>query len=184
MAQGSLNLPFISIPLAWVKLLAVAPVRYWAGTHGLAKSMANMERHVLAMTEVLHIMAADMSGGWNADQRERVQRVMTGFTLVEQGLQGFGPRGNPITDADISKLREFNKMIHQGQVLTPEEATEHKRLAEVLVKEHPEKERGTQLLASALMAFMLFTKPGAVRESPVDYSTLDKADTENNQVQQ
>ena len=126
------------------------------GIPGIERRLDRLEQHVGAMTEILQILVADVSGHWSPDQRERVQRQIANFTLVDQGLARLRPSGNPLSAGEISSLRELVRRAEQGGTFTPAEGWEFRRLSDLATQERPGEEWVKDLLKLALFIFGLY----------------------------
>ena len=155
--------PF-TIPIRWLRWAVVEPLRAWAGTRGLKSDIGILQRHVAAMTEILHIVVAQISGGWTAEQRERVQRAMTNFSNIGQGLGHLRTKGNPLTREEISTLKDLTARLEQGGALSPEEAASFRRLADVVAREYPDEDWVVDLLKLAMFAFSVYTVSQVFKE--------------------
>ena len=81
MSEITLNLGPISIPenRIW-KAICWIP-RKLAGTQMLCDQLKGVTNHVSAMTDILHIVIADLTAKWPQEKRERVQRHIANFRI-------------------------------------------------------------------------------------------------------
>ena len=154
----------LQVPLRWVGRILSAPLRYGAGTAHLDKRLANIEHHVSAMTDILHLLVADASAHWTSDQRERVQRQIANFTLVSEGVQNLRPTGNPFTVDDIARLRAYTESARRGESFTVEQARDFRDLSERVARERPEEAWVSDLLKLALFIFGLYVLAEALKQ--------------------
>lgn len=130
--------------------------RKMSGTNILLHEMSGITQHVSAMTEVFHMMLADISGNWSADKRERVQKIVASFTLVNKGLGALIPKGNPVTQQELDTLKAYTTKAQQGGTFTPQQATEFRDLSERISREYPNQDWVKELLKIALFIFAVY----------------------------
>jgi crotonobetainyl-CoA:carnitine CoA-transferase CaiB-like acyl-CoA transferase len=109
-----------------------------------------------ALTEIMHIVVAQLAGDWSPEQRERVQRAIANFKIVNQGLGSIVPSGNPVTKAELERLRQYTQRAELGEPFSPEEARDFKELAEKATKDYASAEWASELLKVALFVFALY----------------------------
>jgi hypothetical protein len=152
----ALNAGFVTIPenRFW-EILCWLP-RKLAGTQSLDHKYNSLIQHISAMTDIFHIILADVSGNWTSDKRERVQRMIANFTLVNEGLSTVKAKGNPFTEEELRRLRSYTQQAQEGRLFTPDQAIEYKELSERASREYPGQQWVTELLKVALFIFALY----------------------------
>jgi hypothetical protein len=130
--------------------------RTFSGTRILQRDINNLTQHISAMTDIFHIILADVSGSWDANKRERVQRIVAKFTLINKGLETVVAKGNPFTNEELGRLRSYTRQAQEGQIFTPEQALEYRQLAERTSHEYAGQDWVTELLKVALFVFALY----------------------------
>jgi hypothetical protein len=118
--------------------------------------MTGLTQHVSAMTEVFQMMLADLVGNWPADKRERALNTVAKFTLVNKGLEKVIAKGNPFTQQELDTLRAYVNQAQQGQVFTPQQATQFRDLSERASHEYSGEDWVTELLKIALIVFAVY----------------------------
>jgi len=157
--------PF-QVPIRWIRKAITALLRHPMGIPGIERRPDRLEQHLGAMTEILQILVADVSGHWSPDHQERVQRQIANFTLVDQGLARQRPRGNPLSAGEISSLRELVRRAEQGGTFTPAEGWEFRRLSELVSRERPGEEWVKDLLKLALFIFGVYVLSETLKPRP------------------
>ena len=137
------------------KIICWIPRRL-AGTHNIDRKLDDLIQHVKAMTEIFHVILADVSGKWEADKRERVQRMIANFTLVNTGLATLEAEDNPFSSDELQRLRSYTQQAEQRQVFTPEQASDYKQLSERASHEYAGQDWVEELLKVALFVFALY----------------------------
>lgn len=156
MSEISVNVGPISVPEGRIwKLITWLP-RKLAGTSMLIEKSENLTLHVSVMTDVLHIIVADLSGNWDAARRERVQRKMAEFTLIKKGLDSVVAKGNPFTQQELDTLRAYTLQAQQGLSFTQRQAEEFRMLSERASREYPNQDWVKELLKVALFIFAVY----------------------------
>ena len=87
---------------------------------------------------------------------ERVNRLLTNFTIINEGLGSIKPEGNPFTREEIERLRYYSHQAERGEAFSIEEAQEFKQLSERAVSEYPNQSWVGELLKVALFMFALY----------------------------
>lgn len=156
MGEVSVNVGIVSIPENRIKKLICWLPEKLAGTKRIESRVATMLQHIGAMTEIVHILVADISGKWTPEKRERVQKMMGNFRIVFNGLNSVIAKGNPFTQQELDSLRAYTQQAQQGNVFTPEQATEFRNLSERVSREYPNQDWVGELLKIALFIFALY----------------------------
>ena len=133
----AINIGPIQFPLRGLGRLLTAPAKHFVGIPSIERRLDRLEQHMTAMTNILHVLVASLSASWSDEQRERVQHEIANFTLVNQGSARLRPSGNPLSAADIDRLREHVKRAEAGGTFSPEEAKDLRDLAETLSLDSP-----------------------------------------------
>ena len=108
------------------------------------------------MGDLLHMIVAHLSGDWDPDRRERAQRLMVGLAVGGPGVSRIRPTSNPLTAEDVRNIQVFHDRFRNLDTFTPDEAIEFKRLAEIVIDEHSDKETGRELLRMAWFAYSVY----------------------------
>lgn len=163
MSEMSVNVGVISIPESRLKAFICCLPRWLAGTKkvearidAVNSSVSNTERHIGAMMEIVNVLVADISDKWTPEKRERVQKMMWSFGVVNTGLNAVIAKGNPFTQRELDTLKAYTKQAQQGSTFTPEQATEFRNLSERVSREYPNQEWVTELLKIALFIFAVY----------------------------
>lgn len=127
-----------------------------AGTESLDSKVSNLIQHVGALTDVFHVILADVSGSWESEKRERVQRKIADFTIVDKGLATIKAKGNPFTEDELRRLRSYTQQAKEGRAFTREQALEYRQLSERASREYAGQDWVTELLKIALFIFALY----------------------------
>jgi len=156
MSEISLGIGPVQIPenRFW-KIICWLPKKL-AGTHSIDRKLDNLTQHIQAMTDIFHIIVADVSAKWDADKRERVQRIFANFTLVNQGLATAQTKSNPLPNEELERLRAYTRQAQQGQVFTSDQAFEYRQLSERASREYVGQDWVGELLKIALFIFALY----------------------------
>jgi hypothetical protein len=152
----SVNIGPVQIPENRIWRLICWLPRTISGTGSLQRDVKNLTQHISAMTDILHIILADLSGSWDATKRERVQRMVAKFTLINKGLETAVAKGNPITAEELERLRSYTRRAQEGQVFAPDEALDYKQLAERTSRDYVGQDWVAELLKAALFIFALY----------------------------
>jgi len=156
MSEISVNLGVVQIPenRIW-KILCWLPKKL-IGIQGLDHKLDSIMQHVGSVTDILHIIVADVSERWDTEKRERVQRIIANFRLVSSGLATVKVKGNPFTVEELGKLRSYTQQAEDGRIFTPEQAIEYKQLSERASREYAGQDWASELLKAALFIFALY----------------------------
>lgn len=141
--------------------------RQWrklTGTYGLCESVSAIQNHVLALTEVVQVIVAEMSGTWLPDKRERIQKNIANFTLVSSQLSKLRPMGNPFTAGELDRLRYYTDKAQKGQTFEAEEARDFKQLSQRASGEYPNQDWVAELLKVALFIFAIYALSKALEK--------------------
>ncbi|HUX48628.1 MAG TPA: hypothetical protein VMV76_05635 [Dehalococcoidia bacterium] len=156
MSEISVNVGVLSIPENRIWSIICWLPRKLSGTNLLIRDVHNLTQHVSAMTEVFHMIIADVTGDWSANKRERVQKMIAKFTLVCEGLDTVVPKENPFNQEELDTLRTYTLQAQQGQIFTPEQATQFRELSERASREYPNQDWVKELLKIALFVFAVY----------------------------
>ena len=156
MSEITINAGILSIPEGRLWRLVCWLPRKLAGTPRIESRLENLHSHLGAMTDIIHVMVAELSGTWAADKRERVQRMIGNFTVVNKGLGEVIARGNPFTQDELSRLQFYTQRAQMGQVFTPEDAQDFRQLSERASVEYPGQDWVRELLKIAWFIFALY----------------------------
>lgn len=152
----AINIGPLQFTLRALGRFLTAPAKYAVGTPSIERRLDRLEQHIAAMTNILHFLVASLSANWSDEQRERVQHEIANFTLVNQGSARLRPSGNPVSAADINRLREYVRRAEAGGTFSPEEAKDLRDLAETISMDSPRDEWVTELLKLALFIFGVY----------------------------
>jgi len=159
----TLNLGIVSIPENRLKKAARWVPKWLAGTHHIESSIkvidsnfSNISKHISAMTEIVNILVADISGKWTPEKRERIQKMMWNFGVVNKGLSSVIAKGNPFTQQELDTLKQYTQQAQSGKIFTPEQATQFRNLSERASNEYPNQEWVGELLKIALFVFAVY----------------------------
>ena len=156
MSEITLNLGPISIPenRIW-KAICWIP-RKLAGTQMLCDQLKGVTNHVSAMTDILHIVIADLTAKWPQEKRERVQRHIANFRILKGALDELQPEGNPFTAEEVRKLQYYTQKAQLGETFQVEEAEDYRQLSERAALEYPGQDWVKELLKVAIFIFALY----------------------------
>jgi len=156
MGEMSLNVGVISIPESRLKNFVRWLPRWLVGMQRIETRLSDIEKHIGALTEITHILVADISDKWSPEKRERVQKRMADFTVVNDGLGRVATKGNPLTQQELDTLRAYTRQAQRGSTFTPEQATEFRNLSERASQEYPNQDWIKDLLKIALFVFAVY----------------------------
>lgn len=132
------------------------PFRQLAGTPALSRKIDELRLHISAMTNIFHIVVADLMGTWSPEKRERVQRSIANFTIVDNGLRSIKPKQNPFTPDELRRLQIYNQRAQGGGFFSTEEAWDFRQLSERAAHEYASQDWATELLKAGLFIFALY----------------------------
>lgn len=156
LSEVNVNVGVVSIPESRIWNWLCWLPRKMAGTNLLIHEVSGLTQHVSAMTDVFHIMLADISGTWDSEKRERVQRIIAKFTLLTKGLDTVIAKGNPFTQLELDALKAYTIQAQQGLTFSPQQATEFRNLSERASLEYPNQDWVKELLKVALFVFAVY----------------------------
>jgi len=156
MSEITVNLGVVSIPENRIWRIICCIPRRLTGTQKIEFKIDNLLQHVRAMTDIVHILVADISGEWTAEKRERVQKMMGDFTIVNKGLESVNVKGNPFTQQELDTLRSYTRQAQDGRTFTLQQAVEFRQLSERASVDFVGQEWVTELLKIALFVFALY----------------------------
>lgn len=137
------------------KALCWAPKKL-SGTESLDCRVSSLAQHISALTNIFHIILADVSGNWEPEKRERVQRMIANFTDIDKGLATVKAEGNPFTRNELQLLHLYTRQAQEGREFTQEQALEYKQLSERASREYAGQDWVEELLKIALFIFALY----------------------------
>ena len=129
------------------------PFRYLAWTPSLEHRLDRLERQVQALTEVMIMILAHLSGEWTDEQRERVLRHVANFNMVSRGV---AESTNPLSQEERARLQQYVHKLEAREGLMPGEAADFRYLAEKEADAHPKDDWAADLLKLGLVAFALY----------------------------
>lgn len=156
MSEVTFNIGLAQIPENRLWKILCFPVRKLAGTSPIQDDVQSLKVHVSVMTDILQAIVADLSGGWSPEKRERVQRAIANFTIVNSGLSSIKPRSNPFTAEEVQRLQYYTQKAQRGESFLPDEATDYRQLSERAAREYPQQQWVAELLKIALFIFALY----------------------------
>jgi len=161
--EMTLNLGVLSVPENRIRRIVCWLPKWLAGTRQIESGMklfgSNfniIETRIGAMSDVLNIIVADISAEWTSEKRERVQKAMWNFGLVTKGLSAVIAKENPFTQQELDTLRAYTQQAQQGEVFTPQQATEFRNLSERASREYSDQDWVGELLKIALFIFAVY----------------------------
>lgn len=156
MNETSLNLGLLQVSLRAIRNAICWPVRKLAGTDTIHEDLQDIKNHIAASTGILHIIVADLSANWSVEKRLRIQKYIANFTILDSGLRGLEPSGNPFTNEELQYLRDYTEKAKRGEMFTPTEARYYKELSDRAASEYPGQDWVAELLKLALFIFALY----------------------------
>lgn len=164
MSELAFNVGIVSVSERRIWSIICWLPRAFSGTNLLRRDITSLTQHVSAMTDVFHIMLADVSGNWDSGKRERVQRIVAKFTLITKGLDTVTTKGNPFTQQEVDILRSYTQQAQQGSVFTAQQATQFRELSERASREYPNQDWVGELLKVALFIFAVYAISQLLRQ--------------------
>jgi hypothetical protein len=80
--------------------------------------------------------------------------------IVDDFLREIRPAGNPLSQAEIDRLRGYVHRVHREERFTPEEAHDFHRISDTLTREYPAQEASWLLfLAAGIVLALLLLAP-------------------------
>ncbi|MBA7715387.1 hypothetical protein ES703_124429 [subsurface metagenome] len=152
----SVRLGPFQAPVSTLGSIICWPFRQLAGTPSLNRKIDELRVHISAMTDIFHIVVADLMGTWSPEKRERVQRAIANFTIVDSGLRTIKPLQNPFTPDELERLQIYNQRAQSGEFFSPEEAYDFRQLSERAAHEYASQDWVSELLKVGLFIFALY----------------------------
>ncbi len=163
MSEVSVSVAGVTIPETRLKKWVCGVQKKLAGTgriessiDGINSNFSHIEKHIGAMTEIVNVLVADISHTWTPEKRERVQKMMWNFAIVNTGLSSVVAKGNPFTQLELDTLKAYTVQAQQGSVFTPQQATEFRNLSERASREYPNQDWVGELLKISLFIFAVY----------------------------
>jgi hypothetical protein len=132
------------------------PFKTLSGSFALQQEIRSLRDHISAMTDVFHLVIATLSKDWTIEQRERIQRSIARFTILEEGVKRLEASQNPLSSSELKRLQVYVEKAGQGEAFSQEEAQDFKGLADRVAREHSGQDWVAELIKLALFIFALY----------------------------
>lgn len=156
MSKVTVSLGPFQVSAVTLRNIICSPFRQLAGTPRLSRKVDDLRVHVSAMTDILHIVVAGLADSWSPEQRERVQRAIARFTVVNTGLSNIKLQQNPFTASEVQRLHVYTRQAEQGESFLADEARDFKELSERVAHEYADQDWVAELLKVAFFIFAIY----------------------------